>query len=353
MTRPRARRPPAARRAYELALVGGLLLTWLGSTASRAHTPADPPPQTAIADAERLRLIVAPARLRPGQIANVRITDRRGAGDVSARICARAGATTVPCRTLRLPAGQPRGQARVRLPRAGRWTIAVRSAAGQRIERPVEVRRDLRYRVLVAGDSMVYGIIDVLGRFVRRTGGTLRGDPHPGSAISKPAFLAWPKHARRTVRAYRPDATVAFLGTVDEFPLATGTGARTPCCGPAWVDAYVPQVRSMMSAYLRAGSGLVFWVMLPAPADTRRAESYAAINSAIRRAASTFADGVRPVDIAAVISPGDRYTETITHRGRRELVRDPDGIHLANRGVHIATEIILRAMRSDGVAPVP
>ena len=38
------------------------------------------------------------------------------------------------------------------------------------------------------------------------------------------------------------------------------------------------------------------------------------------------------------------------YRGRLRVIREPDGIHLANAGVHLASEVILRAMRRDGVA---
>ena len=53
-----------------------------------------------------------------------------------------------------------------------------------------------------------------------------------------------------------------------------------------------------MTAYLRNGQGLVYWVLLPAPRDPARVESIHAINAAIATAAGAFADGVTLVDIA-------------------------------------------------------
>jgi hypothetical protein len=218
------------------------------------------------------------------------------------------------------------------------------------VERRVVVARGLRYRVLVTGDSMVLGIIDVLARSVRRTGGMLTGDPHGGTGITKPSVFAWPQHARASARSERPDATVVFLGAaVDLFPLTNPAGETAECCGPAWIAEYARQVRAMMASYLRHGSGLVEWVLLPAPGDPRRVASHHAINEAIRRAAATFADGVRLVDIGPAISPGDRYRATAIYRGRRAAIREPDGIHLANAGIHLASEVILRALRRDGV----
>jgi len=302
--------------------------------------------------AKRLELIVAPARLRPGQSARVRVTDTWGQGGVSGRVCARAGAVSAGCRTVRLARGEARGRTSLRLSRSGSWTVTQRAAFTPAVvKRHVEVRRGARYRVLVTGDSMVYGIIDVLTRSVRETGGTLKGDPHPSTGITKPSLLKWPAHAARSAREERPDASVVFLGAaVDTFPLVVDGGRKVECCGPDWVAEYTRQVRQMMASYLRDGNALVFWVLLPAPRDADRVESNHAINRAILAAASTFPDGIRIVDIGPVISPGGIYRERATYRGEQELVRAPDGIHLANAGVHLATEVILRAMRRDGVA---
>ncbi len=256
------------------------------------------------------------------------------------------------CRTLRLRAGQIRVRTRVPLTRAGTWTVTLHAASAPAdVRRRVEVGPRARYRVLVTGDSMVYGIIDVLGRSVRKTGGTLIGDPHPATGITKPTLLDWPVHARGSARGQRPDATVAFLGAAgDAFPLPTSGGVTAECCATAWVSEYARRVSAMIHSYLRKGSGLVYWVLLPAPRDPRRVESNHAINAAIRQAAAAYPDGVRVVDIGPAISPADVYRSTAIFHGRRVVIREPDGIHLMGVGVHIATQVIVRAMRRDGVA---
>jgi hypothetical protein len=335
-----------------------LLLAALGACAgwAAASAPATAPAHARAAAAagagsqHRLGLIVAPARIRPGRSAIVHVVDTSGRGGVSARLCARSGALSGGCRDVRLTAGRPRLRTHVRLPRAGRWTVALRRAQETTpLRRSVLVAPTARYRVLVTGDSMVYGIIDVLERGVRRSGGVLTGDPHPGSGITKPFLLKWPQHARESARRLGPDATVVFLGAaVDTFPLVVG-GEPVQCCGPAWVGEYVRQLREMMASYLRGGSALVYWCLLPAPRDADRVASHHAINGAIRQAAATFPDGVRTVDVGRVISPGDVYRETAMYRGERKVIREPDGIHLANAGIHLATEYLERVMRRDGI----
>lgn len=313
---------------------------------------AQPVAAPAASAAHRLGLIVAPARIQPGRSAIVHIVDTQGRGSVSARLCARAGTRSAGCREVRLKAGQARLRTHVRLPRSGRWTVSLRRAQEPTaLRRTVVVSRGARYRVLVTGDSMVYGIIDVLTRSVRKTGGTLKGDPHPATGITKPSLLKWPAHAAQSVAEERPDASVVFLGAaVDTFPLTVEDGRKVACCGPEWVAEYTRQVREMMVAYLRDGNALVFWVLLPAPRDPDRVESHHAINRAIRAAAATFPDGIRTVDIGPAISPGDIYREKAEYRGRMRVIREPDGIHLANAGVHLASDVILRAMRREGVA---
>ena len=302
--------------------------------------------------AGRLGLIVAPARLRPGQLAQVRVADTWGQGAISGRVCARSGAVAATCRAVRLRRGQTRLRTGIRLARAGRWTVTLRSATTRAaVRRRVVVGPQTRYRVLVTGDSMAFGIIDVLARSVRRTGGTLTGDANLGTGITKPFLLDWPAHAAAAARSLRPDATVVFLGAaVDTFPLQLHSGATAACCGPDWVGEYARQVRAMMASYLDGGSSVVYWILLPAPRAAGRVRSHHAINRAIARAAATFPEGVTLVDIGPAISPGDRYRRTAIYHGRRAVIRQPDGIHLANAGVHLASQVILRVMRHDGVA---
>ncbi len=302
--------------------------------------------------ARRLALIVAPARLRPGQRAQVRVADTWRRGGLSARVCARTPAVSAGCRRVRLGRGQVRVRSGVRLARSGRWTVTLKTAFTRAVvTRRVDVRRGARYRVLVTGDSMVYGLIDVLTRSVRSARGTLIGDPHPATGISRPMGLSWTAHATRSARRERPDASVVFLGAIaDAFPLNAGGGRTVECCGSEWVAAYSRRVRAMMTSYLRAGSALVFWVLPYTPRDVARVEATRAIRQAIIAAAARFADGVRLVDLQPAISPGDIYREQARYRGTQRTIRASDGIHLANAGVHIASEVILRAMRRDGVA---
>ena len=73
-------------------------------------------------------------------------------------------------------------------------------------------------------------------------------------------------------------------------------------------------------------------------------------NEGVRQAGAAFDDGVRVIErIADVIAPDDRFRETIRFGGRNRVVRDDDGEHLTAPGIRIATDIITRTMRGDGL----
>jgi hypothetical protein len=321
-------------------------------TATSAH--ADGSVQTATATittpscARRLETIVVPAQVRPGQSATVRVSDSWHLGAISARVCARSPGAPSSCRTLR-PGARGVAVAHVRLARAGRWTITVRSAGGQASSATVEARPDARLRLLVTGDSLVYGIFEDL-RSVLGARALVRGDPNPATGISKPIGLDWVAHARAIAAAARPDVTVVFLGGSEGFALKPSRGAAIACCGPDWSAEYARRVTRIMTSLRRNGRGLVYWVLLPAARSPAMATAFRAVNVAIRQAAAGFDDGARALDrLANVIAPGDVFEQSIRYKGRLRVVREPDGFHLAPAGVHIAMGTILQQLRADGL----
>lgn len=207
-------------------------------------------------------------------------------------------------------------------------------------------------KVLVTGDSMVWGIFEGLDRLLGAHEGSVTGDPQPGSGVSKP-LLDWAAHARRSVRSLRPDVTVVFLGSADDrYPLKAPSGATLQYPTLAWIAEYARHVEGLMSTYLQKGHGHVYWVLLPAHRDPGPGGVFRAVNTAVRIAARLFPKRVRVIDeIAKTLSPNGGFREQIVHRGRLTTVRRDDGYHLAPAGRAIASTILLRAMRQDGLLP--
>ncbi|MFL5933233.1 MAG: hypothetical protein ACJ755_05165 [Gaiellaceae bacterium] len=204
-------------------------------------------------------------------------------------------------------------------------------------------------RVLVTGDSMVQPLDDLMVRPVERRGGHVITDPQPASGLTRPFVLDWPTHARRQVRAHRPHATVMFIGAGDTEPLTGRSGQRVLCCQRDWIDAYAERVERMMRTYMRHKRRDVYWLTLPLPRQKDRRPQFLAINYAIEQAARKAGGHAHVVDTVPVLSPDDEFHRRLRYRGRSVVVRDRDGVHLTRAGSRIARDLVVRAIRRDGV----
>jgi hypothetical protein len=282
----------------------------------------------------------------------VQIIDRWGIGGLAARVCAaEPGGTRRRCRTLRLVAGQVRAAFRFHPPRSGRYPLTVEGPAGPVTRRVLVVgpaRRGLK--VLATGDSMIQIIDGDLRRRLSRHGPiTVRSDAHISTGISKPLTFDWVAHARGSARALHPDVTVMFVGANDGFPMGTPAGRKAPCCGDAWVAEYARRARRMMRAYARGGAATVYWLLLPTPRGENFQRVFRAVNRALRAAARSFPGVVHLIDLSATFTPRGRFRQVMRWEGRTISVRQADGVHLSAAGASIATTLITRRMRRDGL----
>jgi hypothetical protein len=72
-----------------------------------------------------------------------------------------------------------------------------------------------------------------------------------------------------------------------------------------------------------------------------------AVNAAIRVAAEPWRAQVRILDMDALFTPGERYRDAMPIAGRQTIVRNPDGVHLDERGAALAADRVLAALRAD------
>jgi hypothetical protein len=73
------------------------------------------------------------------------------------------------------------------------------------------------------------------------------------------------------------------------------------------------------------------------------------VNRALRSAARSFPGVVHVVDLGATFTPGGRFRQTMRWHGHTVTVRQADGVHLSVAGASIATTLIIRRMRRDGL----
>jgi lysophospholipase L1-like esterase len=201
--------------------------------------------------------------------------------------------------------------------------------------------------LLLTGDSLSVPLDVEIAR--RAAGGDVEvvRDPHIGTGISKTGFVDWGKLSTQQVREHEPDAVVVFIGANEGFPLPGPRGRQVDCCGPEWAAEYAYRVRRMMNTYRQGGEARVYWLTLPAPRDGDRQEIARAVNAAISVAAEPYRAQVRVLDMSELFTPGGSYRDAMTVDGRRQIVREADGVHLNGTGAGIAAEVVLAAVRKD------
>ena len=217
--------------------------------------------------------------------------------------------------------------------------------------RPAFVRRG-HLRVLATGDSMIQIIDSFLKqRLEARRGTSVRSDARISTGLSKPFMLNWVRKAREQAQSTHPDLTVMFIGANDGFPMKTRSGASIPCCAAGWVAEYARRVESMMRSYLRGGRSMVYWLTLPTPRGEGFARVYRAVNAAIRRAGRRVGARARVIDLVPIFTPGGRFRQYVTFRGRTVSARQRDGVHLSAAGASIAATIVVDRLRADHALP--
>lgn len=202
--------------------------------------------------------------------------------------------------------------------------------------------------LLVTGDSMAQPLDAVLARRAARADVRTRRDVKIGTGISKTDIVDWGKLAGEQVAEQPADAVVVFLGANEGFPMPIG-GKDVECCPPTWIAEYATRARAVIDAYRRGGAKRIYWLTLPAPREKARADITRLVNDAIRVAGAGFGSPVQVVDVAELFTPGFAYRDALEVGGRERLVRDPDGIHLNERGAELLADRLLERLRRDFV----
>jgi hypothetical protein len=188
---------------------------------------------------------------------------------------------------------------------------------------------------------------------LRLRGFDVATDSRVGSGITKPFVFDWVKTAPGQARVVAPDVTVVFLGAGDIYPLRR-RGRMVDCCGSQWVAAWSERAAKMIRAW-RDDSGRsgarVYWLTLPTPRDRGLAKVFAIVNRGIRRAVALAGERAAVIDFVPVFTPGGRYRRTMVSEGKRRVVRQDDGVHLAPEGARIAAVTIADALAADGLPP--
>jgi lysophospholipase L1-like esterase len=207
-------------------------------------------------------------------------------------------------------------------------------------------RRPL-HTLLVTGDSMAQPLDQDLAQTLAGQGVKVIRDPHIGTGISKSILVDWGRLSTSQVKQFHPDAVVVFIGANEGFSMPGPDGHLVDCCGPEWAAIYATRVRAMMNSYRQAGGARVYWLTLPTPRESSRAQIARVVNAAIEVAAEPWLDQIRVIDTVPVFTPGNHYRDSMPVGGQPTIVRQSDGIHLNDAGSSLAAKLVLSTVDRD------
>lgn len=292
---------------------------------------------------DRLEVVV-PRKIARGGLLPVTVFDRFTLGGTKATVCAGVQGAKARCKTFELTEAAPTGTVRFRAGRDAVWRVRVKHPGGL-IERVLTVGKAKRPAeaaglpaLLITGDSLIQGIDAFLSDRLQ-TAFDVTSDTRPGTGLIKPTGVDWPALARTQAAKLKPAVTVLSLGINDGVPIA-----GVECCSPAWSAAYARRARSLMRTYTRGSRGRMLWLTLPLPRDPRFAVISRAVNVGIRQAAAGQ-ESVTLIDLAELLTPGDRYRDAIPIDGQSVRVRAGDGIHLSVAGARYVASVIVTTLQ--------
>ncbi|MCL8209352.1 MAG: DUF459 domain-containing protein [Actinomycetia bacterium] len=211
--------------------------------------------------------------------------------------------------------------------------------------------------ILVIGDSLGedlgYGLQDLLGaqpavRVVMAAVGS--------TGLANRAYYNWPAALVPLLVRNRPGVVVALFGGNDAVGFDQG-GHPVPFGSARWQRDYGARVATVMREATAAGAH-VLWVGLPimAPSSVLPNAAIRALN-AVYRAEARVHPGVAYVSTWSLFqAPQGGYTPVlVTRRGVPEVVRDPDGVHIAPpAGDELLASYVVAALdRADGLRICP
>lgn len=201
--------------------------------------------------------------------------------------------------------------------------------------------------LLVTGDSLSTPLDVELAKRLAGGGVDVTRDPHLAAAISRPELIDWGALSAKQVADHHPDAVVVFIGANEFYPIPDETGKPVDCCGVEWAALLSGRMRQMMNTYRQAGAARVYWLTVPAVRDADRQDVERVVDAAVEVAAEPWRSQVRVIDLNALFTPGEVYSDAIDINGEETIVRESDGIHLNEAGAGVAANAVLEAIDRD------
>jgi lysophospholipase L1-like esterase len=204
-----------------------------------------------------------------------------------------------------------------------------------------------KLRIVVVGDSLAVGLSQALSASVVPARVRVVNQGRLASGLARPDAFDWPAEVERIGRAFRPHVVVVMLGSNDAQPIGLPRGRVVPLFTRDWVEAYRRQIARLISAAAR-NEALVVWAGLPPMRERFRNVWAGRLNEHFELVTSDR-PGVELIDTwEAFAGRGDPYRAYLRDaRGRTQLVRAGDGVHLSAIGYRMLATLLLQHMRED------
>jgi hypothetical protein len=207
-------------------------------------------------------------------------------------------------------------------------------------------------RLWVAGDSLVIEPGYALQRAALaskaiKSVGTVDG--RIGTGLDRPDVFNWFLEIRHELKVLHPSAVLLGFGGNDDKGYMTGLPPGVTVNtfdDPAWVHEYARRVAGLIDLINRSGA-FVVWMGLPITADRDQTIRFDRINAVVDRVIRARPGGAAFVDTYTLLAGPNGYAEYLTNlAGQVQLVRQPDGVHLAPAGAAIVAREVLKDLNA-------
>jgi uncharacterized protein len=217
----------------------------------------------------------------------------------------------------------------------------------EELSQPLPPLSEGRLRMVVVGDSLAVGLSRAIGASLNPNRVRVVNQGRLASGLARVDAFDWPTEVTRITRAFRPHLVVVMVGSNDAQPIGYPGGRVVPLFTHDWVDAYRRQIRRLISAAQRGGARVV-WATLP-PMDEGFGQTWARRLNDHVEAETTDRPGVALVDAwDAFAGRGGRYRAYAQDvRGRTQLIRAGDGVHLSTIGYRMLATLVIQRIRQE------
>ncbi len=206
-------------------------------------------------------------------------------------------------------------------------------------------------RLWVAGDSLVIDPGYALERaaIASRAIKSVGVDGRIGTGLDRPDVFNWFLEIRHELKVLHPNAVLLSFGGNDDKGYMTGlpTGVNVDQFDdPTWQKEYGRRVGGLIDLINRAGAYVV-WMGLPITSDPAQTIRFDRINAVVDREVRARPGGAAFVDTYTLLAGPNGYAQYLTNlAGEVQLIRQPDGVHLAPAGAAIVARQVLKVLNS-------